>query len=104
MFGYFALNAAMTSSFGGNSLGSPQKDQVIVADWAFAAAGALVGAGAFAAAVGAGALAVPALWQAANSEADAAPSPATGENRSTARRESRADHGCNSLIFDSTRH
>src|ERR1700674_3975905 len=91
MFGYLALNAFMTSSLGGSSFGSPQNDQVIVAAWLFAAAGAVVGAGG-------GPLDVPPLWQAASSDADAAPSPAAVANRRSARRESRADNGCSSLI------
>src|SRR6266702_87331 len=99
MFGYLALNALMTSSLGGSSLGSPQNDQVIVAGWL--AAGAAVAAwAAGGAAVGAGALpdvvepvdVVP-PWHAASSEAEAAPSPAAVANWRSARRESRADNG-----------
>src|SRR5712692_760195 len=116
MLGYLALNAWMTSSLGGSSFGSPQKDQVIVAAWllpAPAAAGATVGAGALAlvgagllASVGAGALALVGAaplglgppWQAASSDAEAAPSAVAVANRKSARRESRVDIGCNPFI------
>src|SRR5438067_8079088 len=99
MLGYFALKAWMTSSFGGSSLGSPQKDQVIVAAWVLACAAA--GAAAVADApvlAGAGPLEPVPPWQAASSDAEAMPSPALVANRNTARRENRADIGCSSFI------
>src|SRR6266581_859175 len=98
MFGYLALNALMTSSLGGSSLGSPQNDQVIVAGWlaAGAAAGAAVAAGALPDVVEPVDVVPP--WHAASSEAEAAPSPAAVANWRSARRESRADNGCSWFI------
>src|SRR5258707_461011 len=90
MFGYFALNAWITSSLGGSSLGSPQNDQVSVAFWLFALwAGAAVAAGAPVCA--AGALDVVLPWHAVRSEAETAPRPATVPKRRSARREIRDD-------------
>jgi hypothetical protein len=65
---------------------------------------AAVGAGAFAPVAGGPLELLPPPWQAASSDAEAAPSPAAVANRTSARRESRADHGYRSLMsFASTR-
>src|SRR5690349_20802054 len=77
----------MTSSLGGSSLGSPQKDQVMLADALVLAPGALVAAAAGAAAVGAVWVCDGwVLWHAARS-----PTPARPSTRSSPRRVSCLD-------------
>src|SRR5438067_2722820 len=77
----------MTSSLGGSSFGSPQNDQVILAEPPVPAAGACVAAGAGAAPVAeVWRCDVELLWHAARS-----PTPASPANRSRPRRDSRAD-------------